>query len=168
MTVSDLTAFYEYSSWANHKLFTAIEQLTPEQFVQPVAGSYGSVRNTLVHMLSAEWGWLERCGGHPRGPKLTAEDFPTTASVTGKWTAVEGYAREFLSSLTDADLGRIVEFAFPGSPPRSLPLGNLMHHALVHGVHHRGQVSLLLRELGVAPGNVDVLIYDIEQATSSL
>jgi len=38
-------------------------------------------------------------------------------------------------------------------------LGELLHHATVHGVHHRGQVSLLLRSLGLTPGNVDILLY---------
>src|ERR1035437_5837727 len=45
------------------KLFAALVHLTAEQFVAPVAGTYGSIRNTLVHALSAEWGLLDRCGG---------------------------------------------------------------------------------------------------------
>ena len=35
-----------------------------------------------------------------------------------------------------------------------------MQHSVIHGVHHRGQVALLLRLLGHAPGNFDVLFYD--------
>lgn len=58
MTVKDLENLYDYGYWANRKLIHVISQLTPEQFTQPVAGSYGSIRNTLVHVLSAEWvGW---------------------------------------------------------------------------------------------------------------
>jgi uncharacterized damage-inducible protein DinB len=34
-----------------------------------------------------------------------------------------------------------------------------MHHAAIHGVHHRGQVALLLRALGHVPGNFDILFY---------
>ena len=43
-----------------------------------------------------------------------------------------------------------------------MPIGELMHHAILHAMHHRGQVALLLRELGVAPGNLDLLFYHAE------
>jgi uncharacterized damage-inducible protein DinB len=58
MTVKDLENLYDYGYWANRKLFQVISQLTSEQFTQPVTGSYGSIRNTMVHALSAEWGWI--------------------------------------------------------------------------------------------------------------
>ena len=105
---------FNYSYWANGKIFDVLSPLTDEQFVQPVAGSYGSVRNTLVHVLGTEWGWLDRCGGTPpRGPALKATDYPTVASVRDRWRQVERYMREFLSGLRDEDLiellsGRLV------------------------------------------------------------
>ncbi len=77
MTVKDLEQAYDYACWANRKLFDVISGLTVEDFTRPVAGSYGSVRNTIVHVLSAEAGWLERCGGPKQGPRLNAGDFPT-------------------------------------------------------------------------------------------
>ena len=75
MTVDDLQRLYDYGYWANRKLLAVACELTPEEFTRTVAGSYGSVRNTLVHVLSAEWGWLDRCGGHGRGPALQADDY---------------------------------------------------------------------------------------------
>ena len=81
MTVKDLERLYDYGYWANRRLVPVISQLTPEQFTRNVAGSYGSVRNTLVHIMSAEWGWLDRCGGYERGPALKPEDYPTPASL---------------------------------------------------------------------------------------
>jgi len=159
MTVKDLETLFDYGYWANRKIFDVLAQVTPEQFTQPVAGSYGSVRNTMVHILSAEWGWLDRCGGTARGPALTASDYPTVASVRLRWQEVERYVREFLSTLRDEDLARIVEFALGGGPKYAMRLGDLMHHSANHAVHHRGQVALLLRLLGYAPGNFDILFY---------
>ena len=162
MTVDDLTRRFEYGYWANRKLFAVVGQLTPAEFTRDVAGSYGSIRNTLVHILSAEWGWMARCGGPERGPALKAGDYQTFEALIEKWLTVEGYVHEFLASLTDEDLQRLVEFDL-GRGPRSSPVGELLEHAANHSVHHRGQVALLLRVLGYAPGNVDLLIYDGEQ-----
>ena len=163
MTVKDFERLYDYNYWANKKVFAVGALLTPAQFTQEVAGSYGSVRNTLVHILSAEWGWLDRCGGPQRGPALKAPDFPTLESIVTTWTTVEQHMRRFLGSLTDADLRRDVEFKLPQAERASvMRLGDLLQHAANHGVHHRGQVALLLRALGQVPGNFDLLIYDAD------
>jgi len=159
MTVKDLEVLFDYGYWANNQLFGVLSQLSPEQFSKPVAGRYDSVRNTMVHMLSAEWGWLDRCGGTRRGGALDASDYPTVASLVERWQQVEGYLREFLSMLRDQDLDRSVEFGFGDGATQTMRLGQLMHHAANHSVHHRGQVALLLRILGHAPGNFDVLFY---------
>ena len=159
MRVRDLERLYDYQYWANRRLMDVVSRLTPDEFTRSVAGSYGSVRNTLVHILSAEWGWLERCGGTPRGPALNAQDYPTVASLFDRWKYVEARVREFLSTLQDEDLGRMVEFALAGGSQQSMALGHLMHHAAIHGVHHRGQVALLVRTLGHIPGNFDILLY---------
>jgi uncharacterized damage-inducible protein DinB len=163
MTVTELQRLYDYGYWAHDKLLQVIAQLTPEEFTRPVAGSYGSIRDTLVHVMSAEWGWLSRCGGPERGPALKAGDFPTVESLVDTWSTVERSARAFISTLKDEDLARDVEFANPRGEKRSMGLGQLLQHAANHGVHHRGQVALLLRLLGRTPGNVDMLLYDAEK-----
>lgn len=163
MTVVDLQRLYDYGYWANARLFRVISELTPEQFTRAVAGSHGSIRNTLVHALSAEWGWLSRCGGPERGPALEPGDYPTLPALADAWARVEGHVRGFLSRLGDEDLARRVELTTPRGEQRSMALGELLQHGANHGVHHRGQVALLLRLLGRAPGNVDLLLYDAER-----
>ena len=159
MRVLDLRAMFDYSYWANARLFAVITTLTADEFTRDVAGSYGSVRNTLVHIMSAEAGWLDRCGGPPRGPKLEPANYPTAESVVTAWAKLEQEVRAFLGGLTDADIARTLEFERGPTGKRAMPVGALLHHAANHGVHHRGQVATLLRMLGRAPGNVDLLFY---------
>jgi uncharacterized damage-inducible protein DinB len=104
-------------------------------------------------------GWMERSGGPSRGPKLSASDFPTFASVGERWEEVEAHLRNFLDALQDKDLGRMVEFVIGDGPKQALSVGEMMHHAAIHGVHHRGQVALLLISLGYVPGDFDILFY---------
>jgi uncharacterized damage-inducible protein DinB len=166
MTVKDLEVLCDYGYWANKKLFDVISQLTPEQFTRAVAGGHGSIRNTMVHVLSAEAGWLDCCGGPKRGPHLNPDDFPTLDSLMLAWSKVEAHMREFLAKLKNDDLARNVEFVNPRGERRSMASGELMQHAANHGVHHRGQVALLLRLLGLAPGNLDILFYYVAKRSA--
>jgi len=94
-----------------------------------------------------------------RGPRLNPDDFPTLGSIKETWDRIEQADREFLASLTDDDLERMVVYPNERGEARSLPLGELMEHAANHNVHHRGQVSMMLRMMGHAPADVDLLMY---------
>jgi uncharacterized damage-inducible protein DinB len=163
MTVKDLAGLYDYGYWANRKLFAVIAQLIPEEFTRAVAGSYGSIRNTMVHVVSVEAGWLDRCGGPKRGPRLKPDDFPTVERLVQAANRVEAHVREFLANLHDEDLARNADYVNDRGDKRSMPVGELMQHAANHGVHHRGQVALLLRLLGHAPGDFDALFYHADR-----
>jgi uncharacterized damage-inducible protein DinB len=166
MTVRDLETLYDYSYWANSKLLEPLSRITPQDFVRPVAGSYASVRNTLVHMMSAEGGCLDRCGGPKRGAPLVPEEFPTLESITSYWATQERNLRAFLGSLSDPDLSRRIEFTVPlFTFSRVMAIGEILHHAAIHNIHHRGQVTLLVRALGHVPGNVDILFYYADKST---
>lgn len=167
MRVGDLQRLYDYDYWANERMFEVLLGLSAEEFTRQLAGSYGSVRNTLVHVMSAEWGWLDRCGGEPRGDRLAAASYATAQSLVDAWRRVEGYVRDFLGRLSDEDLARPVEFTLGAGPARTGALGELMQHGVLHGVHHRGQVSLLLRMLGHAPGNFDFLFFAAPTGTAA-
>src|SRR5262249_4205440 len=159
MTVNDLQCLFDYGHWANRKLFAVISELTPEQFTKPRSGDHGSIRKTMVHILSAELGWVRRCCGLERGAPLNPDDYSTAAALGDVMNRVEAHTREFFSKLREEDLARIIEFAIGGSEKRSMPVGELLQHAANHGAHHRGQISLLLRLLGYSPENFDLLFY---------
>ena len=168
MTARDLQTLFDYGHWADRKLLGVIARLTTEQFCRTVDGSHGShgcVRNTMVHLLSAEWGWINRCGsGPPRGAALNPADYPTPESLLDLWEKVAAISNQYLAALRDEDLSRVVEFTIAGGgSPWAMPVGELLQHAATHGVHHRGQVSLLLRLMGYEPENFDVLLYYAEK-----
>ena len=159
--VDEIKRLFAYHYWATHKLLKVVGGLTPEEYSREVAGAYGSVRNTLVHTLSAEWGWLDRAGGWPRGDKLSADDYPTPASLIDQWAKVEEKMNEFLAGISADLLDGVVEFKI-GDKAFKQERGQLLRHAAIHSVHHRGQVALLIRALGRTPGNFDLLFYSEE------
>ena len=55
MTADEIKTLYEYNRWANHRITSACRPLDPEAFTRNLGNSFGSVRDTLVHTLWAEW-----------------------------------------------------------------------------------------------------------------
>ena len=58
MTKDDIQLLYEYDRWANKRVLQAVAVLSHEQFTRDLGGSFRSVRDTLVHIISGEWIWL--------------------------------------------------------------------------------------------------------------
>ena len=59
MTKDDIQLLYEYDRWANNRVLQAASTLDAEEFTRDLGGSLRSVRDTLVHIIGGEWGWLK-------------------------------------------------------------------------------------------------------------
>ena len=54
---------YDYNVWANGLILKYTEQLPEEQFTQETTHSFGSIRDTLLHIMVVEWLWREKDAG---------------------------------------------------------------------------------------------------------
>ena len=61
-------------------------------------------------------------------------------------------------ALDESCLGLPLKFrSMVGSRDRSFPLWFAMQHFFNHQTHHRGQVTTLLKQMGIDPGVTDLL-----------
>ena len=59
MTETILARLFEHNNWANLKIVEACSTLTDEQLdAPPQSATEGSIRNTLLHLVSAQYGYL--------------------------------------------------------------------------------------------------------------
>jgi hypothetical protein len=58
MNKDDIQLLYEYDRWANNRVLQAAAALSVEQLTRDLGGSFRSVRDTLLHIIAGEWGWL--------------------------------------------------------------------------------------------------------------
>jgi len=157
MNVEDIRLLYGYNSWANRRTREACAQLAPEQFTRDLGSSFGSVRDTLVHILGAEWIWLERWLGRvPTGFPKSA-DFADLASVERRWAEIERGLTAFVASLKPEDLQRVVHYTNMSGVAQEGPVWPMLQHLVNHGTYHRGQITTLLRQLGAKPISTDML-----------
>jgi len=156
MDRQDVLRLYEYNAWGNTRVLGAVEALKAEQFVRDLKNSFPSVRDTLVHIVSAEWAWLRRWQGESPTKPLAATDFPTLASVKDRFTAVEQDRRAFLEGLAEGRLAEPFSYKDLAGNAYSLPLVHSLQHVVNHGTYHRGQITTMLRQLGAKPASTDM------------
>ncbi len=160
MNISDLQLLFDYNYWANRLMLTTAAELTPEQFTQPNAFSFGSLRGTLIHTLDSEHMWRHLCQyGIIVSPRLTnLEPFPTLESIADYWTNEEAEMRAYLNSLTDSDVEVILRYEADGNL-RERVLWHCLWHVVNHGMQHRSECAQMLTEFGHSPGAIDFTHY---------
>jgi uncharacterized damage-inducible protein DinB len=157
ISLSALKELFAHNYWARDRQLQACDALTNEQFLRPLGNSFPSVRDTLVHLLAVEWLWLERWRGRSPRVLLPPEDFPTLAAVRERWYAVEQEMKEYLVALPEEVLEQPTTCMGTRGNTWTYALWRMMVHLLEHQTYHRGQVTALLRQLGVEPPKVDFL-----------
>jgi len=69
MTKDDIQLLFEFDRWANNMVLQAASTLNAEEFTRDLGGSFPFVRDTLVHIVGVERGWLNVLEGTV--PQLT-------------------------------------------------------------------------------------------------
>lgn len=156
MTIDDLHDLYAYNRWANRLLLDAVEQLDAAAFTRDLGSSFPSVRDTLAHVLAAEWVWLQRWRGtSPDGPP--GWDASTLKSLRQAWRAVEEDQRAFVDGLLAEDLDRSIAYRNTAGSPFTNRLADMLRHVVNHSSYHRGQVVTMLRQLGATAVSTDLI-----------
>src|SRR6185436_7992370 len=92
---SMLAEFIRYNNWANQKILTTCQQLTEDQLATTLPGAYGTIRDTLEHIIRAEAGYVGRLTGQRPLPAFKWEDRPDVTHMTE-------YAAQVGTALVDA------------------------------------------------------------------
>ncbi len=169
MNKDDIQLLYEYDRWANNRVLQAVSALSDEQFTGDLGGSFRSVRDTLLHIVGGEWGWLAYWKEPSpsvafiadlrtrRETLFHSEAFPNAAAVQRKWAEVEKEQAEFVNGVTNESLGEMLPFR-----GTQVSLGHLMQHLANHSTYHRGQVAVMMRQLGAKPLATDFHVFLVE------
>jgi uncharacterized damage-inducible protein DinB len=158
---------FAYDAWANRRSLGACAVLTPEQFTRDMGSSFHSVRDTLAHIVGAQFVWLERFHGRVPGGLLPPSDFPDVAKLSARSNEVQQGLSDYVNQLSGDDLSETFEYRdLKGNSHRGLRWQTLQHVAN-HGTYHRGQITTLLRQLGAKPVSTDLIAFYRERAAAS-
>jgi len=146
--------FY-YDRWANDQVFTALAAMDkpPDHAVQ-----------RMNHVVAALDLWQCRLSGKPN-PKIDL--------LSPGWSLEEGKRRlgevhdgwaSILAPLTDDDLFQTITWTrYEGGQYRAM-LRDIVTQLPMHGSYHRGQLSILLKDLLPGPFEIDYIFTTWEPA----
>ncbi len=159
MHVADLQRLYDYSCWMNDQILNAAERVTPEQYSAPTELTPRNLQDNLVHILDVEWSWRETVRTHGEqgvghGDMLEPVDFPDVATLRARWEVEAEKMRDYLANLSDEELAAQ---ARPSDDRFSV--GEILYHAIIHGLLARVEAAVLLTSYGQSPGDIDYLNY---------
>jgi uncharacterized damage-inducible protein DinB len=161
-----------YNHWFNQRLFDACEKLTDGERKRDRSAFFGSIHNTLNHIVWGDQLWLQRfaAAGTPF-PSLGGAllDVPADAVhatvLFDDWNALRE-KRERLDSAIEAWIdemplefpARVMRYSNTKGVAREHAAWKGITHFFNHQTHHRGQVTALLMQAGVDPGGTDLIM----------
>jgi uncharacterized damage-inducible protein DinB len=151
MNLNELRTLVDYHYWARDRLLQAVEPLTADQLAFTIASSFPSVHETLVHLWGAEVIWLRRWEGDSPTELPAGDSVADLASIRRVWAEEETKLRALLERLGENGVARPMEYRTFDGKPYVQPFWQMLVHLVNHGSYHRGQVTTMLRQLGVPP-----------------
>jgi uncharacterized damage-inducible protein DinB len=152
MTPPLLADAFGHHVWATIRVLDTCAALDDMQLATRVPGTYGSIIDTLRHIVDGDVFYLDVLrGGQPEPFDKAASDIPALRAVMEAHDAA--WKRQIggeLDPMTD-----IVEYEANGYETHA-PLGIRLAQALYHGTDHRSQVCTALTTLGIEPPGIEV------------
>ncbi len=155
---SVLTTLFAHNVWANLKLLDFCEQLTDEQIGTTAIGCFGSIRDTLWHIVGAEVSYVVRVNGKLPPTPVSRDQFPGFAAVkeVARWTNDEllqlALAARKDTIVREREHGLVFVY----------PLASLIAQVINHATEHRAQISAIITQLGMEPPDMSVWQYMME------
>lgn len=151
-----------FMEWGDMQILAAANEVASDEYYRERSISFGSLHKLLVHVMGAQWIWLQRWKGAspPRLPDIT--DYPSRESLSQAWPPLHRQFIDFITAQAPTSLSRPVEYRNSRGEAFKLPLLELMLHALDHGTYHRGQANTLIKLAGGRPVSINYVQYSMQ------
>jgi uncharacterized damage-inducible protein DinB len=150
---------YEYNAWANEHLCSVASGLSEDE-LRTEDGSY-SLLGSFGHIAAAQVNWLERWRtGRNSVPTAERQRYVSLAAVRAAVDGSHNELREYIGGLDDERLDGDLTFRDSSGSGNTVALWRLMLHVANHGSYHRGEIAMMLTQLGRSPGDLDFVFWD--------
>jgi uncharacterized damage-inducible protein DinB len=153
------------NAWANHRLLSACEALSEEEFAAPRVGFFPSLRATFNHILDVDRYYIDALEGLDALRRYSEpdSDFADARAMRLAQTASDRRLIAFCERQTADTLDRACVLPRPDRDPPPTPVIAVLEHLFQHDIHHRGQAHAMLAGTHVKPPQLDEFFLAGEQ-----
>ncbi|MFL5767497.1 MAG: DinB family protein [Actinomycetota bacterium] len=158
MNRSVLDDAFRHHVWATLELIDVCSSLPPEQLETSVPGTYGSILDTMRHLVGGDRGYLFAISRQLVPPLDEEEEANMNLADLRKVMEEDD---SLWAELIAGDLDPDADYVRPqddGSLSHA-PLGVRLAQVVHHGTDHRSQICTALTSIGVQPPEIDVWDY---------
>jgi uncharacterized damage-inducible protein DinB len=167
ITPDYLKVLYDYHYWATGRILDTAARLEPAALDATLLAGLGSLRQILVHALSAEWIWRNRLEGISPPAMLDPAELPTLAAIRARWADEETALRTIIAGLDAAALSQELAYRTTEGKAHTNPRWKILAQVANHGTQHRSEAAALLTALGHSPGDLDLIVFFRAQARAT-
>lgn len=126
-----LLELVRHKTWANLLLLESCERLTPEELNASAPGTYGTIHETLRHLVDSDESYFATITGHRAIPVMSDD-----ATIGDMAQRVRQMSPSWESLVVEADLGTRDILTSDGWRTKgSIPMAQSIHHANDHRAH---------------------------------
>ena len=150
-----VTELLRYNQWANQQLLSVCMGIGDDVIKADIAGGYGSIVATFVHILRAQAGFLKRIHGVAPHMPMGWDENPGLAQLA----ALEGdLSSQLLSALQHVSMTQNLHEEGPGWT-FDYQARLVFMSVVYHGVAHRTDITTYLNGRGITVPELDVWAY---------
>jgi uncharacterized damage-inducible protein DinB len=145
-----LQQLFQFDLWCTRKLADFL--IEAESFEE-----YSASKAFLSHIINAQVIWFHRVIAMEDSDAYTWKEYPIeeikdeAKSAHKKWLDLIGDH--------EVNLDTVIHYQNSKGASFKNPLWQICHHLIIHGQHHRAQISLLLRKSEIVPPPIDYIHY---------
>lgn len=146
---------FEYEKWCAPRVRTSLESIPAAAHADD---RYPRALMLVGHIAAAQLLWLWRIAGGtaPTTPFPDVSTLEHTFSLLGEGIAAW---QDYLSRCPEETLSQVVHYRTTTGVTYENTVEEILTHVLLHGAYHRGQIALLVRQLGGQPAVTDYIAW---------
>jgi uncharacterized damage-inducible protein DinB len=155
-----------YNTWQNRSIYAAADKLADAERRTDKGAFFGSLHNTLAHILWADSVWMYRFNQtpsqSPTGDQGLGPGYVDWSTLKADRLDFDKTIRDWANTVSEDWLNDNFTWSnVAGTRTATRPAWQLVTHFFNHQTHHRGQAHALLTAAGKMPEDTDFYLMDM-------